>query len=226
VYKHAYFCQEYEIFFIAENSIPEEYSSIPERLELSDDEIKAIQTALQKIIRCRIPNANDAEDLVQDTLLTMITRNPGNKLKKGLLVWCQGILRNKVGNYYRKTRRHSSLREQNPDMHQENRASSVVASPEIIVSTNELQSIIKEKLSEFPSPIRRVMELLVSGLEAGEIASRLSSESYQNVINRLYRGRKRLARELIKCGFSPNSQGGRNRKGTAGNRIHTSRKVS
>ena len=224
--KPAYLYQEYEIFFIAENSTPEEYQSIPERLELSDDEIKAIQTALQKITRRRIRDANDAEDLVQDTLLTMITRNPGNKLKKGLLVWCQGILRNKVGNYYRKTRRHSALSEQNPDMDQGNRPSSIIASPEITVSTNELQSIIKEKLSEFPPPMRRVMELLVSGLEAGEIASRLSSESYQNVINRLYRGRKRLARELIKCGFSPNSQGGRNRKGTAGNRIHTSRKVS
>jgi RNA polymerase sigma factor (sigma-70 family) len=226
VYKPACLYQEYEIFFIAEKSTPEEYQSIPEQLELSDDEIKAIQTALQRITRRRIPDASDAEDLVQDTLLTMITRNPGNKLKKGLLVWCQGILRNKVGNYYRKTRRHSSLREQNPHMEQGNRASSVIASPEITVSTNELQTIIEEKLSEFPSSIRRVMELLVSGLEAGEIASQLSSESYQNVINRLYRGRKRLARELIKCGFSPNAQGGRNRKRTVGNRIHTSRKVS
>jgi RNA polymerase sigma factor (sigma-70 family) len=226
VYKPACFYQEYEIFFIAENSTPDEYQSIPERLELSDDEIIAIQKALQKITRRRIPDASDAEDLVQDTLLTMITRNPGNKLKKGLLVWCQGILRNKVGNYYRKTQRHSSLREQNPDIEQGNQASSIIASPEITVSANELQSIIKEKVSEFPSSIRRVMELLVSGLEAGEIASQLSSESYQNVINRLYRGRKRLARELIKCGFSPNSQSGRNRRRTPGNRIRTSRKVS
>jgi len=222
----AYPCQEYQIFFIADNSTLEEYPSRAKQLKLSDDEIAAIRTILQKITRRRIPDVNDAEDLVQDTLLTMITRYPGNELKKGLLVWCQGILRNKVGNYYRRTRRHALFKQQNPDMKQQNQAFPVVATPEITASNNELQLIIKEKLSEFPPAIRRVMELLIAGLEAGEIARQLSPEPYQNVINRLYRGRKRLARELIQCGFAPDSQSGKNRKRTAGNSIRTPRKAS
>ena len=226
MYKPAYTIQEYKIFFIAENSNNGEHPPIPERLKLSNDEISAIRTALQKITRRRIPDVDDAEDLVQDTLLTMITRHPGHELEKGLLVWCQGILRNKVGNYYRKSRRHSFLKGQGPAPEQNNRTAPVITSPEITASNNELQSIIQEKISSFPSSIRQVMELLVSGLEAGEIADRLHHEPYQNVINRLYRGRKRLARELIRCGFGPKSQFGRNRKQASGDENDTSRKVS
>jgi len=222
----AYTYQEYQIFIIAERSTPEEYQSVPVQLELKEDEIADIRSALQRITRRRILDANDAEDLVQDTLLTMITKHPGNDLKKGLLIWCQGILRNKVGNYYRKTRRYASIQAQHPEIHQQDQTSTAIASPEIAASNNELQSIIEEKLAEFPPPIRRVMELLVSGLEAGEIANRLSPEPYQNVINRLYRGRKRLARELVKCGFGPNSRDKRNRKGSGGNITRVSSKVS
>jgi len=226
VHKPAYYCRQYEILFIAEESDPGQYKSLPEKPELSDDEISAIKTALHKITRRRIRDVQDAEDIVQDTLLTMITRYPENDLKKGMLVWCQGILRNKLGNYYRKTRRHSVFIGRNTDVEQGILASSVVASQETAVSNHELQSIIEEKLSEFPEPIRRAMELLVCGYEAGEIAKELSPEPYQNVINRLFRGRKRLARELMKCGFGPNTRDRRKEPGPGAGRTRSSRKVS
>jgi RNA polymerase sigma factor (sigma-70 family) len=222
----AYSYPECKILFIAERSAPEEYQSGPGQLELKDEEIESIRTALQKIIRRRILNANDAEDLVQDTLLTMIIRYPGKELEKGLLIWSQGILRNKVGNYYRKSRRHTSFEEHHTVVQPQDMASPAIKSPEITASNNELQSIIDEKLAEFPPAIHQVMKLLVSGLDAGEIADQLSPEPYQNIINRLYRGRKRLARELIKCGFGPGSGNRRDRKMPGENRTGISRKVS
>lgn len=225
----AYPYQEYTIYFIAESSTQADYGSDPQQpelLELKDEEIAAIRAALHKITRRRILNVTDAEDLVQETLLTMITRNPGIKLKKGLLVWCQGILRNKVGNYYRKTRRQDSLKELHSKLKQEDTASRFYVSPETTASNKELQSIIKEKLAELSPAVRRVMELLVSGYKTGEIVDQLSPEPYQNVINRLYRGRKKLARELIKCGFGPNAKSARNGKNISKSPAGISKKAS
>ena len=158
--------------------------------------------------------------------MTMISRNPGEELKKGLLVWCQGVLRNKVGNYYRKARRQAILNERHTDMQQVQLPARDAVTPEITASHKELRSIIDEKLAELQPDIRRVMELLVSGLNAGEIAERLHPESYQNVMNRLYRGRKKLARELIKCGFGPNSGNAGTRKIQGRNVAGVSRKIS
>jgi hypothetical protein len=49
------------------------------------------------------------------------------------------------------------------------------------------------------------MELLLAGLEPGEIVRHLHPERYQNVINRLHRGRKKLAKELAKYGYGPHA---------------------
>ncbi|MBN2321671.1 MAG: RNA polymerase sigma factor [Acidobacteria bacterium] len=225
MYNSASFYPECKFLFIAERPSSEEYRSRP-RLRWGEDEIAAIRKALQKITRHRISDVNDAEDIVQDTLLTMISRNPGEELKKGLLVWCQGILRNKVGNYYRKAGRHAILKEKHSGIEQLQLQPRAVATPEISASHKELRLIIEEKLAELPPEIRRVMELLVSGLNAGEIARLLSPEPYQNVMNRLYRGRKKLARELIKCGFGPNSANTGNPKIHDENIPGISRKIS
>jgi RNA polymerase sigma factor (sigma-70 family) len=146
---------------------------------------------------------DDVEDLVQDTLLTMVTKPPADQLDKGLLVWSVGILRNKVGNYYRKCNRNKSIDilergveqpQQRPDL-----------SPESTLSGAELWTIIREKIAEMPPSQRKVMEMLAAGLDSSEIAAELSPERYQNVINRLHRGRKKLAQELLRCGYGPNS---------------------
>lgn len=225
MYPSASFYPECKFLFIAENPPREEYQTRP-LFKWGEDEIAAVRAALQKITRHRISNANDAEDIVQDTLMTMVCRNPGEELKKSLLVWCQGILRNKVGNYYRKTRRHANLKELHSGIQPEQLPVRDSPTPEISASQKELRSIIEAKLAEFPPEIRRVMDLLISGLSAGEIAKLLHPEPYQNVMNRLYRGRKRLARELIKCGFGPNSGNGSNRKSPGKNTARISRKVS
>lgn len=225
MYHPASFYSECKFLFIAERPSNEAYRS-KAGSKWGEDEIAAIRAALHKITRHRIPNVNDAEDIVQDTLLTMIAINPGEELKKGLLVWCQGILRNKVGNYYRKARRHANIKEKHSDIQQLQLPHATAATPEITASHKELLSTIEEKLTELPPDMRRVMELLVSGFKAGEIARLLSPEPYQNVMNRLYRGRKKLARELIKCGFGPNPWKKGNRKIPGKNIAGISRKVS
>jgi RNA polymerase sigma factor (sigma-70 family) len=196
---------EYPASFISESTLFKECKS--GQFEWNDEEIAAIRLVLKRLTAIRILNSNDAEDLVQDTLLTMLTKPPAALLEKGPLAWSLGILRKKVGNYYRKVQRYAPLNEkdsQNPEwMH--------AASPERRVFQKELQSIVDEVLSELPPFQRQAWELIMEGLNAREIMDELNSVRYQNVINRLYRGRKKLATALAKCGYGPDAAGGMRR---------------
>jgi RNA polymerase sigma factor (sigma-70 family) len=191
-------------FLISESSALQEYDVNPEPLELTDKEIAAIRSVLQKLTAIRIINQTDVEDLVQDTLLTMLTKFPGLELEKGLLVWSMGILRKKVGNYYRKAQRISSFSKN------ESSSGQLVpsASPEAKFFHKELQGIVNETLAQLPAPQREAIELLISGLDSGEIVKQLHPEPYQNVINRIYRGRRKLAKELAKYGYGPDAGAG------------------
>jgi RNA polymerase sigma factor (sigma-70 family) len=174
--------------------------------EWTDDEIAAIRVVLQRLTAIRIMNDNDAEDLVQDTLLTMVSKRPGSELEKGPLRWGMGILRNKVGNYYRKAQRYALLGQWEAPARQEIRQSVLACSPEVKVLHKELRQIVDEAMEQLPSSQRQPMELLLAGFDTGEIVKLLSPERYQNVINRLFRGRKRLAKELSKYGYGPDAK--------------------
>ncbi|HSW40020.1 MAG TPA: RNA polymerase sigma factor [Acidobacteriota bacterium] len=216
----AYLAVEYPPIFVAETSTCQDFEQRDDSLEWSEEEVAAIRSVLHKLTSVRIMNFNDAEDLVQDTLLTMIAKSPGNELEKGPLVWGMGILRNKVGNYYRKTRRHMSYK---GEMESWETAAETAAdhSPESTVFLNELQEIVSMTLADFPSSQRRAMELLIAGFEPGEIVKLMHPEGYQNVINRLYRGRKRLAKELAKFGYGPGPRSLRSMKRCKGRKKMT-----
>lgn len=205
----AYLHIEYESLFVSESSPQQEYGL--RHGQWTDDEIASIRVVLQKLTSIRILNSNDAEDLVQDTLLTMFTKYPERGLEKGLLIWGMGILRKKVGNYYRKTQRYASLSEQEICTGQRIQESLIATSPELKVFHEELQGIVNETLGLLPPSQRQAMELLLEGLNSREIVRQLYPERYQNVINRLYRGRQKLAKELAKYGYGPNAIAGMRR---------------
>ena len=193
----AHFCTEYESSFVSEHP-----AVCQNRSPWADEEIAKIRAVLQRLTAKRIVNSNDVEDLVQETLLTMITKYPESGLKKGLLIWSLGILRRKVGNYYRRAQRcgrKACAAQQPPPF---GRGSS----PETHVFDEELQTIVEAALEKLPSSQRRAMELLVAGLDSGEVVRRLFPERYQNVINWLYRGRRKLAQELAKHGYGPHAR--------------------
>jgi RNA polymerase sigma factor (sigma-70 family) len=204
VRKVAYFFLESLPAFISESSSLKEYGFGSGQFEWTNDEVAAIRAVLKKLTAVRVFNPTDAEDLVQETLLTMITKHPGPVLEKGPLVWSLGILRKKVGNYYRKMQRYAPLDEEEPRTQQWK----ITASPEALIFHEELQTIVEEVLSQLPSSQRQALELMIAGFNAGEIVKELHPERYQNVINRLYRGRKRLAKELAKYGYGPNAADG------------------
>jgi RNA polymerase sigma factor (sigma-70 family) len=207
VYNLAYCLTNYS-FVVSESSCLEVYGAVPERSQWTEEEIAAIRAVLQKLTSIRILNSTDAEDLIQDTLLTMLTKHPGDALEKGLLVWTMGILRKKVGNYYRRTNRFTCFSEQEPRTQRSIREFTAAASPESRLFHEELQSIICQTLTQLPSPQRQAIELLIAGHDSGEVVKQLHPERYQNVINRIYRGRKKLAKELAKYGYGPDAKVG------------------
>jgi RNA polymerase sigma factor (sigma-70 family) len=211
VSKHAYLPLDDLPLYISDGSVCRERAVARAPSEWADDEIVAIRAALKKIAAGRILDPSDAEDLVQETLLTLIAKCPRDQLRKSPLVWSMGVFRRKVGNYYRRSRRTTSLEDwesgrgrPSPELG----LSPAPASPETSLLHAEVLRIIEETVSRLPASQRRAMEMLISGLNPGEIVDRLDPERYQNVINRLHRGRRRLAAELARYGLGPEGRTG------------------
>ena len=66
---------------------------------------------------------------------------------------------------------------------------------------SELLGLVGRILRRFPPNERVVMDLVLDGLPTNEIVDLLSPERYQNVVNRIYRARKKLQRALAKHGY-------------------------
>ncbi len=170
-------------------------------MEWTETELAEIRLVLRKLTALRVENPEDAEDLVQETLLTMVRKAPGIYIEKGMLIWAMGILRKKVGNYYRRMQRFNLLDSQVRYALGPARA----PSPESSLRHVELRAMIDGVLDKFPPWEREPVDLYLAGKQTGEIASLLLPERYQNVVNRLHRGRRKLARALARHGYSGNA---------------------
>lgn len=173
----------------------------PELRHRPAEELSQVWLVLRKLTALRVENPEDAEDLVQETFVTMTEKFCQLELRKGLLVWSMGILRRKLGNYYRKPKRFASI-DQSLHARDVVRLVQVPASAETTLRESELHNLVDQILEEFPSLERSVLKLLFDGFSTSEIAAELHPERYQNVVNRLHRGRKRLYKELKKFGYT------------------------
>lgn len=167
-------------------------------VEWTESELAQIRLVLRKLTALRVDNPEDAEDLVQETLLTMVRKAPAIEIEKGMLIWAMGILRKKVGNYYRRMQRFNSLESQIRHALSSARA----PSPESSLHHVELRTIIDGVLDKFKPCERDPIDLYLAGRQTSEIVSLLYPERYQNVVNRLHRGRKKLARALARRGYA------------------------
>ncbi len=177
------------------------YQEKAEFTSLSEEDLERIRSILRRLSIMRVDNPEDAEDLVQETLLTMIRKAPEIDLEKGVLVWAMGILRKKVGNYYRRAQRFTSLDDQKTPSKDAGRYSSSVPSPESSLRHAELCTVIDGILLKLSPCERTAIDLYLAGRQTCEIASLLYPERYQNIVNRLHRGRRKLAKELARQGY-------------------------
>ena len=167
----------------------------------SDEDLAHIRLILRRLTASRIQNDDDVEDLVQETLLTVTAKCPETELEKGLLVWSMGVLRRKLGNYYRKKWRYTSLDDREYLAWKAWEEQTADRSPESLLLRSEIQTLVNQIVAGFPAMERRVMELFLAGRPTHEIAELLHPERYQNVVNRLHRGRRKLAMRLARYGL-------------------------
>jgi len=194
---------------IRETAPLEEYAAGRRAIEWTDAELRSIRLVLRKLTSIRIFNPEDAEDLVQETLLTMLRKAPGTEIEKGNLIWAMGILRRKVGNYYRRSQRSITRDKQ---MQYELRRPARIPSPESSLHHAELMAAINSILVDLAPPEREALDLYLAGKETCEIVSMLQPERYQNIVNWLHRGRKKLVKELARYGYFRDECGQRQRR--------------
>ena len=187
---------------ICETVSPGYYRTGDQCIPWTEEELIHIRLVLRKLTALRVGNPHDAEDLVQETLLTMVRKAPEIDIEKGLLIWSLGILRRKIGNYYRRVRRLNELMEARTISWDKCRCPSVIPSPESSLHLRELHAAVEEVLSRLPPLERQAIDFYLMGMQTREIAAMLSPERYQNVVNRLHRGRKKLANELARQGYN------------------------
>jgi RNA polymerase sigma factor (sigma-70 family) len=208
VFHFAYSCAcHYGLLALRETARETDCEPHPNLSAWNDDQLGHIRLVLQRLTALRVQNADDVEDLVQETMLTMTMKCPQGDLRKGLLVWSMGILRKKIGNYYRKAHRSAPLSEHLVSTDPAIEHSLRPQSPEASVAYTELRNLVDGILAELPSRERQAVGMLLAGMAPSRIVEQLYPERYQNVINRLYRGRHRLQRELSKYGYGPRSKG-------------------
>lgn len=181
-------------------SSPRTVRTGPSLNDWSDDELKKIRCVLQKITALRVCNPDDAEDLVQETLLTMTEKCPEVEIRKGLLIWGMGILRYKIGNYYGQVRRYEEAGGEVRIRNCRSRADPS-PTPEALLRYAELSRLIDAFLKTLSAGERNALVLFLRGYTTSEIVRALRPEHYQNVVNRLFRGRRKIARELERRGY-------------------------
>lgn len=173
----------------------------PRLSEWSDEDLNRIRSVLKKLTCLRVDNRDDAEDLVQETLLTMTEKCSRTRLEKGLLVWGMGILRRKIGNYYRRGRRFVSLDEICGSAGDNDQHFLVEPAQESARHYAELRALVDKALASLAPRERLAVELFLAGSPTREIVDLLYPERYQNIVNWIHRGRRKVARELAKYGY-------------------------
>jgi RNA polymerase sigma factor (sigma-70 family) len=168
-----------------------------------EEELERVRRVLCKLINFRVQNNHDAEDLVQETLLTIASKYPDMNLTKSLTAWGVGILRKKIGNYYKKMHRSIVFAGEG---FAKAKGARHMPLQESLLHYRELLALIHSILATFPAQQQSALRLLCQGLGTKEIVEELHPELYHNTALRLHRGRKILAQELSRLGYGPENK--------------------
>ena len=155
---------------------------------------------LLHVARTMTPTDQDAEDLVQDTLLRAyqaIDRFDGAHCR----AWLFTIMRNAQINRVRRKR---------PELLEDGEAIDAAdegSGPEGAAEAQAFDEAVADALRQLPSRMAQVVELVdVDGLSCGEAASALGIP-VGTVMSRLHRARRKIRDRLVRAGFAPTRGG-------------------
>lgn len=149
---------------------------------------------LRKYIENRVQNSNDAEEIMQETLIsgfTCLALFSGNSL---FFTWLCGIAKHEISDFYRKKRLKTFLFSRLPWL--ENLASEALG-PEQLLLKKEFKQRILASMEALGEGYREVLRLkYYQGLTVCQIAKRLN-ESAKTIESRLFRARKAFAKVFL-----------------------------
>ncbi len=169
--------------------------SLPEHIDL--EKLREIFTALAKR---RIRNGDDAEEIVQDALLTIVEKHADQAFEKGFMQWAYGVLRNKIGNYYQKRDRRAQHSRGVEDVDLRVRPDDS-PSPLEQLRESELRSRIQTAWSRLGEHCRKLLWMLYRGYPREEIFRAFPEYDFKVVNTKIFRCRNYLKRLLRKEGY-------------------------
>lgn len=154
------------------------------------DQLSRINHSLRAFSLKLTGNADDAEDLYQDTALRIITNadkyHPGTNFK----AWAVTIMRNIFINNYRKKVRRNLIIDQTPNNYYLNSSESLIENDgEVRLAYKELIAMV----DELPEDFRRPFMMAFQGYKYDEIAEVLGSP-LGTIKSRIFFARKKLQR--------------------------------
>jgi RNA polymerase sigma-70 factor, ECF subfamily len=145
-------------------------------------------TRLYRFIVRRVPDADTAEDVLQDVYLKIHAHISGLRDKDRLESWIYQIARNAIIDTYRRDRPQDEL--------PESLACPLDEEPEAV---SELASSVQEMLACLPHIYRQALELTeLQGLSQVELADKLNI-SVSGAKSRVQRGRQKLKQAFLDC---------------------------
>lgn len=147
-------------------------------------------------------NHADAEDLVQETLLSAyraIERFDGAHPR----AWLFTIMRNTEAKRHRRQRPQLLRDPDQPATERPPRAAAMADSPEDVVVGAEFDAVVLRCLQNLPDRHRQVVELVdIDGLSYAE-AAQVLGVPVGTVMSRLHRARTRIRQRLVAAGLAP-----------------------
>jgi len=142
---------------------------------------------------------DDVEDVVQQTLCTLWEKRSQVRDSEHLLPFLFQILRNKIGDAYRRKKLHKEnlTLEENKLSSRQNPSSAI---PESIFEQKDLERVLKEAITVCAAKNEtwgRILQLLQEGRSRKEIHQELGDIPMATVYTRIYRARQHLL-EILK----------------------------
>jgi RNA polymerase sigma factor (sigma-70 family) len=138
----------------------------------------------------RVESSEVAEDLAHDALVVVKEKLSVWDPSRGFEPWALAILRNIVGNYYRKAERRRRLHPGPPE-----------PSPAADVEARDRAEVLRTALAELSPQCRRLMHLLLEGRTPREAAAAMGITNLSAFYLRSHRCRQTLRKLLRQYGL-------------------------
>lgn len=161
--------------------------------------LNSVQYKLLNVRKHHSEVAKDVEDIVEETMLTMLQKYKTEELPYGFMAWVNKIVWNKVGDYIR----YGKIKTK--EVRIDDTGMEIIIDqntlPEDEVLPKELDEIIGRALKRLSPYCKEYFEALLKGEERAFTAARKKEEPEGTIDNRNLRCRKRFMKLLIEEGF-------------------------